>query len=307
MVRFEERIKNMQDQGLINAAQADDMLAHIHPSLNHDDEGATQAETIQARSNARRKWSMGKMAAGTIFAALGIIMMFYGGGDQSSSAVPETIQNVSQALNQVGEVGLMDKSITTGMSLLVILLPLVLSVLGCVYLYNDLVEKEEDVFTSWSQVESNYQRRADLVPNLVETVKTYVEHEEKILLSIAQSRQAALSAMDGVSSKLDDTVALAEFSQAQDALQGDIVKLFGLAEDYPDLRSADNFLALQDQLEGAENRINISRMAFNDSVKDYNSAIRKMPGSIVANMGKFKRKAYFEAKTGTEDAVKLGF
>jgi LemA protein len=302
-VRFEERIKNMQDQNIINAAQADDMLAHLHPVLEQDGD---EASNTNAYHSSRRQWSMGKMAAGTIFTVLGVFMIINGGGDQSD-VTPEVIQNVSQALNQGGEVGLMDKSITTGMSILVILLPIVLSVLGFVYLYNDLVEKEEEVFTSWSQVESNYQRRADLVPNLVESVKTYVAHEEKILLSIAESRQAAMGAMEGMSSKLEDSAALADFSQAQSALQGDIVKLFGLAEDYPDLRSADNFLALQDQLEGAENRINISRIAFNESVKDLNSAMRKMPGSVIAAMGKFKRKAYFEAKLGTEDAVKLGF
>ena len=302
-MRFEERIKNMQDQNIINAAQADDMLAHIHPVL---EQGGDEESSTKAYHSLRRQWSMGKMAAGTIFTVLGVFMIINGGGDQSD-VTPEVIQNVSQALNQVGEVGLMDKSITTGMSILVILLPIVLSVLGFVYLYNDLVEKEEEVFTSWSQVESNYQRRADLVPNLVESVKTYVAHEEKILLSIAESRQAAMGAMEGMSSKLEDSAALAEFSQAQSALHGDIVKLFGLAEDYPDLRSADNFLALQDQLEGAENRINISRMAFNEGVKDYNSAIRKMPGSVIAGMGKFKRKAYFEAKSGTEEAVQLGF
>lgn len=302
-MRFEERIKNMQDQNIINAAQADDMLAHLHPVLEQDGD---EASNTNAYHSSRRQWSMGKMAAGTIFTVLGVFMIINGGGDQSD-VTPEVIQNVSQALNQGGEVGLMDKSITTGMSILVILLPIVLSVLGFVYLYNDLVEKEEEVFTSWSQVESNYQRRADLVPNLVESVKTYVAHEEKILLSIAESRQAAMGAMEGMSSKLEDSAALADFSQAQSALQGDIVKLFGLAEDYPDLRSADNFLALQDQLEGAENRINISRIAFNESVKDLNSAMRKMPGSVIAAMGKFKRKAYFEAKLGTEDAVKLGF
>jgi LemA protein len=302
-VRFEERIKNMQDQNIINAAQADDMLAHLHPVLDQDGD---EASSTKAYHSSRRQWSMGKMAAGTIFTVLGVFMIINGGGDQND-VTPEVIQNVSQALNQGGEVGLMDKSITTGMSILVILLPIVLSVLAFVYLYNNLVEKEEEVFTSWSQVESNYQRRADFVPNLVESVKTYVAHEEKILLSIAERRQAAMGAMEDMSSKLEDSAALADFSQAQSALQGDIVKLFGLAEDYPDLRSADNFLALQDQLEGAENRINISRIAFNESVKDFNSAMRKMPGSVIAAMGKFKRKAYFEAKLGTEDAVQLGF
>jgi len=292
-VSFEDRITRMETSGKITAEQAEEMRASIRAMDTPVFEGAKRplpAGLITA------------VAAGLVIAAL--FLNTGGGADLPDT---ESIQNVSEILNQTGKVGEMSKNVTTGMSLFIILLPIVLSVLGFTYLYNDLVKKEEDVMAAWSQVESNYQRRADLIPALVESVKTYVGHEEKILTAVTQSRENALGAMKGMDKKLEDKTALAALEQAQQALKTNVTSLFGLAENYPQLRSADNFLTLQDQFEGTENRVNIARMAFNETVRDYNSATRKMPGSLVASAGGFKRKAYFEADDGNEKAVKPQF
>jgi len=211
---------------------------------------------------------------------------------------------------------------TTGMSLFIILLPIILSGIGFVWLYNDLVKKEEDVLASWSQVESNYQRRADLIPNLVSTVKTFMEHESTLLNEVTAGRATDLSDVTGdlaeaqekaaaltADSKdnLDNEKYMQDLAFAQKTVGQNVSRLFGIAENYPQLRSADNFLALQDQLEGTENRINVARMMFNDSVRDFNSAIRKMPGALVASMGHFKRKAYFDADEGADKSVGVDF
>ena len=290
---FEDRITRMEISGKITAEQAEEMRASI---------AAMDAPVFE---NTRRPLPATLIAA--IAAAVLIGAFFLNTGSGGDLPDTETIQNVSEILNQTGKVGEMSKNVTTGMSMFIILLPIVLSVLGFTYLYNDLVKKEEDVMAAWSQVESNYQRRADLIPGLVEAVKAYVGHEEKVLVDVTQSRADAMSAMKGMDKKLENKDALAVLQNAQQALKANVTSLFGLAENYPQLRSADNFLTLQDQFEGTENRINIARMAFNEAVRDYNSATRKMPGSLAASVGGFKRKAYFEADDGNEKAVKPAF
>jgi LemA protein len=176
-------------------------------------------------------------------------------------------------------------------------------------------------------VESNYQRRVDLIPNLVKTVKTYMEHESKVMGDVTEARTgqkssgdlaAALAAVEaahekadglakGAADKLGDDAYMRDLAIAQKSVGDGIGRLFGVAENYPNLRSADNFLALQSQMEGTENRINVARMVFNDAVGDYNAAIRKMPGSLIAGMGDFKRKAYFKSDEGADKAIGVNF
>lgn len=289
---FEDRITRMETSGKITAGQAADMRASI------------AAMDSPVFTKAKRPLPTGLIAAVAAAIMIGAFLLNAGGGDVPDA---DTIQNVSDILNQTGKVGEMSKNVTNGMSMFIILLPIVVSVLGFTYLYNDLVKKEEDVMAAWSQVESNYQRRADLIPSLVDTVKAYVDHEEKVLVDVTKSRSAAMDALKGVDKKLEDASALAALENAQKMLKTSIGGLFALAENYPQLRSADNFLALQDQFEGTENRINVARMAFNETVRDYNSATRKMPGSLVAGMGGFKRKAYFEADATAEKSVTPAF
>lgn len=303
---FENRINRMETAGSITSAQAEEMRASI------------QAMGKVLVEPQKRKLPLG-MIAGVGCVVLVTILLIAGGG----STEPEVIQNVSEIINEVGKVGTMSKGMTTSMSLFVILLPIILSGIGFVWLYNDLINKEEEVLASWSQVESNYQRRADLVPNLVNTVKTFMEHEKGVLTEVTEERSAPKLAqvIEELSEaqkkagelsvdsqkKLDDESYMDALAVAQRSVGDQVTRLFGLVENYPQLRSADNFLALQDQLEGTENRVNVSRMAFNDSVRDYNSAIRKLPGTLIAGMGDFQRKAYFEADEAAGKAVKVDF
>ena len=286
----EEKIARMVASGSITPQQAEEMRASILTM------GKPTFERV------RRKLPLGLIVSSICVVLLAILLMTGGG-----NAEPETIQNVSEIMNEPGKVGAMSKEITKGVSLFIILLPIVLSVIGFVWIYNELVNKEEEVLASWAQVETNYQRRTDLVPNLVESVKSFVDHEEKVLTAVTQSRQKVLNVMKGVVDKLEDEAALSAVARAQKELGDDVTRLFGLVENYPNLRSSDNFLALQDQLEGTENRINVARMVFNESVRDYNGAIRKMPGALIAGMGDFKRKAYFKADEGANKAVKVDF
>lgn len=171
--------------------------------------------------------------------------------------------------------------------------------------YNGLVTKEEDVSNAWSNVESQYQRRADLIPNLVNTVKGYADFEQETLTRVIQARSEATSV------KVDPTnltpEKLQQFQQAQDGLGSALGRLLVVVERYPDLKANQNFMDLQAQLEGTENRINIARTRFNEQVNTYNSAVRTFPAVLIAGMFGFERKGYFEARPGTDEAPDVDF
>ncbi|MFZ3060230.1 MAG: LemA family protein [Candidatus Methanoperedens sp.] len=162
--------------------------------------------------------------------------------------------------------------------------------------YNGLVSAEEGVDAQWYQVENQYQRRADLIPNLVETVKGIVAHEEKTFTELAKYR-ADWNAAATQEEKIE----------AAKGLDTARLKLLVIVENYPQLKSNENFLALQAQLEGTENRIAVERMRYNEKVRDYNIQLKRMPSSIIANMYGFKDKTYFEAERGTEEAPVVTF
>lgn len=208
---------------------------------------------------------------------------------------------------------------------LFIILPAIAIIGTLSWSYNGIVSKEEEVFSAWSQVESNYQRRADLVPNLVKTVQAYAEHELSAVLIVADARTEGLKALAQAAGqattaadvaaktlansqdKLSDDAHMKDIAAAQKQVGNSITAMMVMAEAYPALRASDNFLALQDQLEGAENRINTARMSFNDKAQVYNAAIRRIPGSLLAGLGGFQRKAYFEADAGAEKAADVNF
>lgn len=171
--------------------------------------------------------------------------------------------------------------------------------------YNGLVTKEENVSTAWSNVESQYQRRADLIPNLVNTVKGYADFEQETLTRVIEARSEATAV------KVDPTnltpAKLQEFQQAQEGLGSALGRLLLVVERYPDLKANQNFLDLQAQLEGTENRINIARTRFNEEVNQYNSSVRTFPAVLIAGMFGFERKGYFEARPGTEEAPSVDF
>ena len=172
--------------------------------------------------------------------------------------------------------------------------------------YNKLVGLDEDVQSAWSQVENQYQRRAELIPNLVETVKGFAAQEKNVLLGVTEAR-AKVSQITVTKEVLEDPDAFAKFQAAQDQFSSAISRLLAISENYPQLKSNENFLALQNQLEGTENRIAVERRNYNQVVQMYNTTIRRFPGTIVAGFGGFREKQYFKAKEGADTAPQVKF
>ncbi|MBQ6084490.1 MAG: LemA family protein [Bacteroidales bacterium] len=172
-------------------------------------------------------------------------------------------------------------------------------------MYNGLVKKQEAVESQWAQVENVYQRRADLIPNLVETVKGYAAHEEGTFTAVTEARNNATKITIDPSNITPEQ--LEQFQAAQDQLSGALSRLLAVKEAYPDLKANENFLALQSQLEGTENRITVERKKFNETAQEYNQSIRMFPRNIIANMFGFEKVAYFKAQAGAETAPKVQF
>ncbi len=305
---YEQRIEKMHAEGLLTAAQAAALQASLTP--------LTQA----SERPSRRAVPLAPIIAAICFIALLLVAVvaIY----SSAGPVDVEIQNVTETINTPGGTGAMNRTLSLLVSAALLLLPLVLIVGGFGWAYNRIVDKEEGVYEAWSQVESNLQRRTDLIPNLVETVARYMKHERETLTAVADERGDALNPLEDAMSRLlgdqqsaaeqegaapDNEQALARLAQAQQVLGGSLKNLIAVAESYPNLRSGDQFLSLQAQLEGTENRINVARMEFNESVGTYNSAIRRLPGTLVAALGDFKRKAYFETEETAGNPVDVEF
>lgn len=171
--------------------------------------------------------------------------------------------------------------------------------------YNGLVSMDEGVQNKWADVETQYQRRADLIPILVNTVKGYAAHEKETLEGVVKARSEATS----VKIDPDNMTAeqMAQYQKAQNGVSSALSKLLLVVEKYPDLKANQNFLELQSQLEGTENRITVARRDFNGAAKEYNTAIRKFPKNILAGMFGFEKKTYFEAEEGAEKAPEVQF
>lgn len=171
--------------------------------------------------------------------------------------------------------------------------------------YNRMVVEDENVSSAWAQVENVYQRRADLIPNLVETVKGYAEHESSTFENVVAARAKATQVTVDPENLTPE--ALAAFNEAQGELSSALGRLLLIQENYPDLKASQQFMELQAQLEGTENRIATERMKFNEAAKAYNTMIRQFPDNIIASMFGFEKKAYFEAQAGAETAPKVEF
>ena len=189
--------------------------------------------------------------------------------------------------------------------LIITIVVIVLVALWGILSYNGLVGMDENVSNQWANVETQYQRRSDLIPNLVNTVKGYAKHESQTLEAVMAARSQATQV------KIDPSNCTPQQLAAYQKAQGDVTtalgKLLAITENYPDLKANQNFLELQSQLEGTENRINVARKDFNDSAKEYNTSLRRFPRNLIASMFGFEKRNYFEAEAGAEKAPKVEF
>ncbi len=190
-------------------------------------------------------------------------------------------------------------------STIIIIVVAVVAIIWAVTSYNGLVKMDEGVGTAWSNVENQYQRRADLIPNLVNTVKGYASHEKETLDAVVTARtratQMTVSADDLTPEKLQ------AYQKAQGEVGAALGRLLAITENYPDLKANQNFLELQAQLEGTENRISVERRNFNEAAKSYNTAIRTFPRNLLAGMFGFEKRPYFEAEEGASKAPEVKF
>ena len=174
--------------------------------------------------------------------------------------------------------------------------------------YNSLVEKQQQVDQSWAQVENQYQRRADLIPNIVNTVKGYAEHESSTLEAVTNARAGLTKAYDAAQSVENPQENIEQYQQAQSALKGALdIYVNAVREAYPDLKANTNFMALQTELEGTENRISTERKRYTEAVMDYNTSIKKFPTNIYAGWFGFKEKPQFMAEAGAHKAPEVKF
>lgn len=171
--------------------------------------------------------------------------------------------------------------------------------------YNTMVSKDENVKAKWAQVENAYQRRADLIPNLVSTVKGAAQHEQGTLTAVVEARAKATSVSVNPDDLSDESIA--KFQQSQDALSHSIGRLLVSVEAYPDLKANSNFQELQAQLEGTENRISVERRTYNEAVQDFNTTVRSFPNNIMAGIFGFKAKGTFQAAEGSDKAPTVSF
>jgi LemA protein len=178
----------------------------------------------------------------------------------------------------------------------VLVLILVIAGMSIAGVYNRLVAQDQQVQAAWAQVQNVLQRRADLIPNLVETVKGYAAHEKEVFEKVAEAR-----------SRLAGAVSPREAAQANATLSSALNRLIAIAENYPNLKANENFIRLQDELAGTENRIAVERMRYNEAVRGYNTAIKRFPGNLFARMFGFSEKEYFDAEPGAQEVPKVKF
>ena len=201
----------------------------------------------------------------------------------------------------------MSKGLKIGLGILgVVILLIIITVSWVTGRYNNFVGLNENVKSAWGQVENVYQRRADLVPNLVATVKGVANFEKETYTAVTEAR-AKVGQIKLTSDQLSDPKMIQKFQAAQDGLGSALSRLLVVSENYPQLKANENFLQLQAQLEGTENRITVERQKYNQVAQEYNTAIKRFPGAIIANFSGFKEKEYFKAAAGSEQAPKVQF
>jgi LemA protein len=310
----------MADDGVISRRQAEMLQASLG-SGDHggDDRGGERRGAGRRRHAGLVTWGV---AAGIVLGMAALIWITGGNGD-GTGAGPAEVQSVAQSLNQSDGAGQMNRSVLA--FFVAALFAAVAAGIG-LWSYNGLVAKEERVFSAWAQVESTLQRRADLIPRLVESVSRFIQHERETLQGVTEARggpsadlASAIEDLASAGAASADVLAkggeaivetqdmLASLAEAQARMGRSIHTLLATAEAYPELRSSDQFLELQAQLEGTENRINVARLRFNETAGIYNAVIRAVPGVFIAGLGNFRRKAYFQADEDARNAAELNF
>ncbi|MFT5180188.1 MAG: LemA protein [Alphaproteobacteria bacterium] len=303
-----ERIHRMERDGLLSPSQAAQLRESIKPREADD-----AAPPLRARWPSR--W------IGVILIAIAVVALVT--AILGTSGGPATVQDVSSTLNQPGGVGELNATIS---KLFAVAILLVVPLLLWAWMHNNLVAKEESVFEAWAQTESNFQHRADLVPALVESVSRYIQPESETLTGVAPERSGATERLAQAIDELigtqkeaaevlhaspelliENEQRLAQLFADQASVGRSVGNLFAVVEAYPDLHSGDQFVELQAQLEGAENRINVARQRFNGAAGDFNATLRKLPWSLVASAGSFQRKAYFRSEEEARRAPELNF
>ena len=190
-------------------------------------------------------------------------------------------------------------------STLILIGVIALIVIYAISAYNGLVKKQEQLHSEWAQVETQYQRRADLIPNLVETVQGYTTHESNTLKEVVEARSKATQI--NINPEKLDAESLAQYNKAQGELSQALGRLLMVTEAYPDLKASEQFIALQAELSGCENRIAVARKNYNSSSKDYNISCRRFPNNLFASIFGFSEAAYFKAEEGSQKAPKVSF
>lgn len=200
------------------------------------------------------------------------------------------------------------KKPSKGLIIIICIVVLILAVFsGYKNTYNKLVMQDENVSAQWAEVQNQYQRRLDLIPNLVATVKGYASHESEVFTQVSEARSKAGGQINISDDILNDPEAFARYQQVQDNLGTSLQRLLMVTEQYPELKADQNFIALQDQLEGTENRITVARKRYTEAVQSYNTTIRVFPNNIIANMSGFDKKAQFSAAAEAQSAPKVEF
>ncbi len=300
----EERISRMRREGKLTQAQADRLLETIRAQQTRD---AVLARQITQRTGRTRRRQL-LLVFFSVLLAIGIAGYGLWMQQPDGSAALDSIKTTSaiadqprgrlidlETLNQERRTT-MGNARTFSLSIFVIVIAAIVGV-AILFLYNGLIDAREKVNAGWAQVENQYQRRLDLVPVLIDGVKTYMDHERETLTALTEARANALGANKALAGRSPDTEEqLRAVEASQGGLQSALARFFAVVENYPDLKASRNFLTLQDQIEGTENRIAIERRNYNEWSRRYNTRTMKFPSNVIADLLGFSSKPYFQAE-----------
>ena len=300
----EERILRMQREGKLTQEEADRLLESIRVQQTRD--AAIARQITQRTDRARQRRLL--LAISSVLLAIGIAVFGLWLQQPDNSAALDSVQTTSaaadqprgrlidlEALNQERRTT-MGNARTFSLSIFVIVIAAIVGV-AILFIYNGLIDAREKVNAGWAQVENQYQRRLDLVPVLIDGVKTYMDHERETLTALTEARANALGANKALAGRSPDTEEqLRAIEASQGGLQSALARFFAVVENYPDLKASQNFLTLQDQIEGTENRIAIERRNYNEWSRRYNTRTMKFPSNVIADRLGFSSKPYFQAE-----------